>query len=281
MAVDLHTHSRESDGSDQPADLVRKAAEAGLSALALTDHDTLSGVAEAQAAAELHGIRLIPGTELSLEWELGGLHLVVLWLPDEPGPLQDELRRLQDSRAGRNERMVQRLQDLGYAISHDELLAEAGSGVVGRPHFAAILVRRGYFADPSSVFDELLGSGRPGYIGRERLHPQQALALARASGAVSVLAHPHTLGHDRSEDFASTFEMLSGYGLHGVECYYPEYDPVQRDAFAAQARTFGLIPGGGSDYHGSYKTGLELGTGRFNNLHIPDHVLDDLESARS
>lgn len=280
MAVDLHTHSRESDGSDEPADLIRKAAEAGLTAIALTDHDTLSGIPEATVAADRHGIRLIPGTELSLEWDEGGMHLVVLWLDDEPGPLQNELSRIQRSRADRNKQMVERLQGLGYEITFDEVLAEAGTGVVGRPHFAAILVRKDYFSSPSAVFEEVLGNGRPGYIGRERLHPEHALSLARASGAVTVLAHPHTLGHDRSEEFSTTFEMLSSAGLNGIECYYPEYDPLQRDDFARHASTFGLIAGGGSDYHGSYKAGLELGTGRLNNLHVPDRVLAELESIR-
>ncbi len=280
MAVDLHTHSRESDGSDEPAELMRKAAEAGLSAIALTDHDTLSGIPEAHLAAEHHGIRLIPGTELSLEWPHGGMHLVVLWLDPGQGPLQDELTRIQDARASRNERMVERLIELDYDISMDEVLSEAGSGVVGRPHFAAILVRKGYFPDPPAVFDQLLANGRPGYLGRQRLDPETAIGLAVRSGAVTVLAHPHTLGHNRAEEFGATFERLAAAGLAGIECFYPEYPPEERRAFAEQAKTFGLVAGGGSDYHGGYKQGLFLGTGRSNNLHIPDHVLADLEEAR-
>jgi predicted metal-dependent phosphoesterase TrpH len=280
MAVDLHTHSRESDGSDKPADLIKAAAAAGLGAVALTDHDTLSGIPEAQSAADRHGIRLIPGTELSLDWPHGGMHLVVLWLEPGPGPLQDALSRIQAARASRNERMVKRLNELGYDISLEEIFSEAGSGVVGRPHFAAVLVRKGYFPEPTTVFDKLLATGRPGYLGRERLAPEQAIDLAVKSGAVAVLAHPHTLGHNRAEEFAATFERLSAAGLAGIECYYPEYGPDERTAFAEHARSFGLVAGGGSDYHGTYKAGLQLGTGRSNNLHVPDRVVEELEEAR-
>jgi len=280
MAVDLHTHSRESDGSDEPATLIKRAAEAGLRAVALTDHDTLSGIPEARISADQHGIRLISGTELSVDWPHGGMHLVVLWLEPGPGPLQAELTRLQAARALRNERLVERLNELDYDISLQEVLSEAGSGVVGRPHFAAVLVRKGYFLDPPTVFDQLLASGRPGYLGRERLAPEQAIDLAVKSGGVAVLAHPHTLGHDRSEEFAATFERLTAAGLAGIECYYPEYEPDERTAFAEHARTFGLVAGGGSDYHGTYKAGLQLGTGRSNNLHVPDRVVEELEEAR-
>lgn len=280
MAVDLHAHTRESDGSDEPKELVEKAVAAGLSAVAITDHDTLTGIRQAQQAADRSGIRLVPGVELSLQWSPGTMHMVVLWLRPEPGPLQDELARLQASRADRNERMVSRLAELGFDISLEEVLAEAGGGVVGRPHLAAVLVGKGYFPDPSAAFTELLGTGRPGYLGRERLTPEQAISLAGRSGAVTVLAHPHTLGHDRAEEFAATFERLQAAGLVGVECFYPEYPPEQRLDFARETRRFNLVPSGGSDYHGNYKAGLRLGTGRENNLHVPDHVLEELEAAR-
>lgn len=276
MAVDLHTHSRVSDGSDSPTDLMANAASAGLTAVALTDHDTLDGLEEAQVAADRYGIRLIRGVELSLEWSRGGMHLVVLFLGKD-GPLQARLADLQAARENRNTRMVDLLQSLEYEITLDELIAEAGGGVVGRPHMAAILVRKGYFPDPPAVFDELLATGRPGYLGRDRLEPTEAIKLARASKGVPVIAHPHTLGLDTADEYGETMTRLAAAGLSGIECHYGDYPLSQQQELANTTRRFGLIPSGGSDYHGTYKAGLELGTGR-GELHVPDQVLEELEA---
>ena len=276
MAVDLHTHSRVSDGSDSPSDLMANAASAGLTAIALTDHDTLDGLDEAQLAADHHGIRLIRGVELSLEWSRGGMHLVVLFLGQD-GPLQARLSDLQAARDTRNTRMVDLLQSLDYDITLDELIAEAGGGVVGRPHMAAILVRKGYYPDPPAVFDELLATGRPGYLGRDRLDPVEAIQLARQSKGVPIIAHPHTLGLDTADEYAEAITRLKAAGLAGIECHYGDYPLSQQQELAITTRRFGLIPSGGSDYHGTYKAGLELGTGR-GELHVPDTVLEELEA---
>ena len=278
MAVDLHSHSRVSDGSDSPTELVANAVSARLNALALTDHDTLDGLEEAQAAADLAGIRLIRGVELSLEWTRGGMHMVVLFL-SLAGPLQDRLADLQMARQTRNDRMIVLLQSLEYDITMEELIEESGGGVVGRPHMAAILVRKGYFPDPPAVFDELLATGRPGYLGRERLDPEEAIRLARASGGVPIIAHPHTLGLDTASEYAEAMETLASAGLAGIECYFGDYGRAQQEELAKTTRRFGLIPSGGSDYHGTYKEGLELGTGR-GELLVPDHVLEELEANR-
>lgn len=276
MAVDLHTHSRQSDGSDTPAELMANAALARLAAIALTDHDTLAGIGEAQEAADRLGIELVPGTELSLAWDGGGMHLLVLFLAPGGGPLQDRLAELQEARAGRNARMVDRLNELGFDITLEEVNQEAGAGVTGRPHFAAVLVRKGYVTDIPAAFDELLASGRPAYLKRDLLNPEEAIGLARASGGVPILAHPHTLGHDTSEEFAATFERLADAGLVGLECLYPGYDADQRTSLVSTARRFGLVPSGGSDYHGTYKEGLALGTGWEDDLYVDYDVLAEL-----
>ena len=278
MPVDLHTHSTWSDGSDTPERLVARAAELGLDAVALTDHDTLEGINEARAAAHEQGIQLVSGTEISCEWPPGTMHLVVLFLEPAPGPLQDRLRGLQDARSRRNEVIVRRLQDLGIDVRYDEILAEAGSGSVGRPHFAEVMVRNGYVPDVRAAFDEYLAKGKPGYVARERLRPEEAIRLARESRAVPVVAHPHTLGLDTAADFAETFEMLTAAGLVGVESIYGEYDPDEQARFTDLATRFGLLPSGGSDYHGTYKEGLELGSGR-GWLNVPRSVLDHLRAA--
>lgn len=278
MPVDLHTHSTYSDGSDTPAELIAKAKGANLDAVALTDHDNLDGIPEAIEAADRHGIELIPGTELSCEWDKGGFHMVVLWLEPGSGPLQDRLAELQAGRANRNRDMVEKLAGLGIDITYDEVMEEAGGTGVGRPHMAAILVRKRVVESMSEAFDLYLAQGRPGYVGRIRLTPETAISLARESGAVPIIAHPHTLGVFRAE-LDAELNRLAGLGLVGLEAYYPEYEPDTRFELVERARLAGLVPSGGSDYHGSYKQGLKLGNG-YGDLAVDRTVLEELRAFR-
>jgi predicted metal-dependent phosphoesterase TrpH len=275
MAVDLHTHSNRSDGSDTPAELVRKAAASGLTAVALTDHDTLEGIEEAREEATRHPIELVPGLEISCEWAPGAMHLVVLFVEPRPGPLQDRIGELQAGREQRNYRIVDRLRQLGIDISMEEVQRESPVGVVGRPHFAAVLVQKGVVTDIPEAFNEYLGNRAPAYVPRPRLEPEEAIGLARASGGVPILSHPHTLGHTAAGEFSATYRRLTEAGLVGIDAYYGEYPPEQREELARICRSFGLIPSGGSDYHGSYKEGLELGSG-YGDLEVPDTVLEEL-----
>jgi predicted metal-dependent phosphoesterase TrpH len=274
MAVDLHTHSRASDGSDPPGRLVELAVSQGLTAMALTDHDTLEGFAEAEVAARGSGLELIPGTELSLEDD-GGMHLVVLWLRPGPGPLQDSLQSLRIGRDRRNSLILEALAAHGVEITAEEVAIESGGGSVGRPHIAAVMMRKGYVTDIASAFELWLGRDRPGYVARPRLNPGKAIRLARESGAVPILAHPHTLGISRAEDMARLLHDLVDHGLVGLEAIYPSYHRHERDGYSDLARRFGLVPSGGSDYHGSYKPGIELGIG-YGDLHVPDSVIHRL-----
>jgi len=275
MPVDLHAHSTASDGSIDPEHLVADALNKGLIALALTDHDTQEGVSAAKAAAVGSALELIPGTELSLNYEGGGMHLVVLWLEPGPGPLQDRLISLQAGRSHRNSEIVERLHSLGIQLTIEEVLEEAGPGTVGRPHIAAVMVAKGYVHDIRTAFDEWLGNDKPAYVGRPRLNPEEAIALTRESGAVPVLAHPHTLGINRAAEMADLLDRLKGFGLVGLEAIYSSYRRHERDGYSDLARRFGLIPSGGSDFHGTYKPGLALGTG-YGDLVVPDSVLDEL-----
>ncbi len=275
MAIDLHTHSSYSDGSDTPDELLERAAALRLTSIGLTDHDTLEGIPEARIAAERRGIELIPGTELSLEYPRGGMHLVVLWLEPEHGPLQDRLAELRRGRDGRNARIVERLDELGLPVELDEVLAEAGEGSVGRPHIAAVLIRHGYVDSMEQAFDEYLGNDRKAYVARERLEPRQAIQLARASGGVPILAHPHTLRIDNRFEMADLLVELRAHGLVGIECHYGSYPADGRSGLVALADRFGLLPSGGSDYHGSYKADVALGVGRAG-IAVPDSILDDL-----
>ena len=277
VPVDLHVHSTASDGSDSPAVLVAKAEAAGLTALALTDHDTQAGVAAAREAAE--SLELIPGVEISLGWTEGAMHLVVLFLEPGRGPLQDRLAELRTGRHHRNAAVMARLRDLGIEIGDAELAEEASGDSPGRPHLAALLVRKGIVPDIPTAFDAYLAKGRPAYVERPRLEPEEALALAVASGAVPVLAHPHTLGLDRAEELAELLIRLRAGGLIGLECHYGSYDPDYRLELAGVARRFDLIPSGGTDYHGTYKLYVELGVGGWD-LRVGGEVLEELRAAR-
>ena len=280
MIVDLHAHSTASDGSDPPGRLVELALDAGLSSLALTDHDTQQGIAEALAASSTSDLELIPGVELSLSYDRGGMHLVVLWLDDGGGPLQDRLASLRDGRDVRNLEIVRRLTSVGMPVTIEEIQAEAGGGSVGRPHIAAVMVARGYVPDIRTAFDLWLASGKPGYVGRDRLDPGEAVGLARESGGVPILAHPHTLGITTAPEMADLLTRLKRAGLVGLEALYGAYRRHERDGYADLARRFGLIPSGGSDYHGTYKPGLMLGSG-YGDLVVPGALLDELrEHAR-
>lgn len=277
MAVDLHSHSTASDGSEKPAALIGQAIEIGLTALALTDHDTQDGVSDAMAAAQSTDLELIPGTELSLEYDAGGMHLVVLWLEPGSGPLQNRLAELRLGRDQRNEAMAQRLSELGMPLTAEEILEEGGSGSIGRPHIAAIMMRKGYVATIEEAFELWLTSGKPAYIGRPRLSPEEAIQLARASGGVPILAHPHTLGINRAHEMSDLLNRLIPAGLIGLEAFCAGYRRHEREGYADLARRFGLVPAGGSDFHGTYKPGLSLGTG-YGDLVVPDSLVNELRS---
>jgi predicted metal-dependent phosphoesterase TrpH len=277
MIVDLHSHSTASDGSDSPSRLVENAASAGIGILAVTDHDTQSGVAEAMETADRVGVEVIPGVELSLEFDGGGMHMVVLWLEPGTGPLQDRLAELQHGRNSRNDRIVELLTEAGMPVTIDEVVEESGGGSVGRPHIAAVMVRHGYVPDIKTAFDLWLATGRPAYVGRLRLEPEEAISLARESGAVPVLAHPHTLGITKAKEMASVLERLRAAGLVGLEAFYASYHRHEREGYADLARRFGLAVSGGSDYHGDYKPGLALGSG-FGDLVVPASLVEELRA---
>lgn len=271
--IDLHTHSTVSDGSETPEHVVELASGAGLSAVALTDHDRLDGIDPARRRAAELGVELVPGCELSCEHE-GTMHVLVYFLEPGDGPLQDELVHLQGARDDRNERLVARLAGLGLPVTYDEMVAEAGGMGMGRPHVAQILVRKGVVGSVQEAFDTWLAKGRPAYLPKDRLDPQTALRLARASGGVPVLAHPRSIGLQGAE-LARTIRELADLGLAGLEAIYGRYSEEERAGVADLARSAGLVVTGGSDYHGTYKPDLEVGTGR-GDLAVPDDALDAL-----
>jgi predicted metal-dependent phosphoesterase TrpH len=276
--IDLHTHSTVSDGSDPPRRIPELAAASGCKAVALTDHDRLDGVPEAAARADELGIRLVPGCELSCGFGERSLHLLVYFLESGHGPLQDELANLQEARHQRNVALAERLDDLGLPCTLEEMEEESGGSGTGRPHAAAVLVRKGVVGSVREAFDQWLGVGRPGYVASRRLEVPEAVRLARASGAVAVLAHPFSLRLEEAE-LESAVAELASLGLTGMESLYGRYSPDERQALAALARRHDLVPTGGSDHHGTYKPDLKVGVGQ-GDLEVPDEVLDELEDRR-
>jgi predicted metal-dependent phosphoesterase TrpH len=274
LMIDLHTHSTVSDGTDPPERIPQLAAAAGCSAVALTDHDRLDGLAAAAVGAAEAGVELVPGCEISCAFPGGAMHLLVYFVEAGEGPLQDELVHLQEVRARRNDEMVGRLRTMGLPITAEEVEAEAGGIGAGRPHMAAVLVRNGAAADVNDAFDRFVGDGAPGYVEKVRLTPDRALALATASGGVPVLAHPTSLRR-QPHDLERWVRELAAIGLQGLEAVYGRYRPDQRDGLAALARRHGLVVTGGSDHHGDYKPDLHVGIGT-GDLHVPDEALSRL-----
>jgi predicted metal-dependent phosphoesterase TrpH len=283
--IDLHTHSTVSDGSETPAAVVRRAAAAGCRALALTDHDSMAGLDEAQRAATELGVRLVPGCEVSCRRPAapgstapvgGSAHVLVYQTARGPGPLDDELARLRADRATRNRALVARLVELGIPVRYEDVVAEAGSEHgVGRPHFALALVKAGAAEDVHDAFDRWLGNDRPAYVPKARLEVGDVVRVAHASGGIAVLAHPLSTALEPPA-LERLVHQLAEEGLDGIEAIYGSYTSDQRAALRAMAARAGVVATGGSDFHGSVKPGLEVGTGH-GDLRVPDEVLDALD----
>jgi predicted metal-dependent phosphoesterase TrpH len=278
LAVDLHLHSNASDGTDAPGVVVQKAVAAQLTAIALTDHDTLSGIPEAQTFAANLPIELIPGVELSVDHDGVKIHMLAYFLEPEPGPLQDRLLMLRDGRAVRNKKIIETLNELGYPITMQDVHRHAAGDAIGRPHIADALVAAGLVADRSEAFRDLLGDGGLAYAERDRLTATEAITLTTASGGVTSIAHPLTIEAGDSS-LRSIFEDLRDVGLAGIEAYYSQHPPHIRTQLAGVAAELGLVATGGSDCHGTGKPGLEIGTGR-GDLVVPGTALEELRARR-
>lgn len=277
--IDLHTHSSISDGTDPPERIAELAAAAGCRAFALTDHDTLAGLEAARTRASALGVTLVDGCEVSCSFRGTSAHILVYFVGTDDGPFQDELVRLRADRVARNRLLADRLRELDLPVTYDEAVAEAATeDSLGRPHFATLLVRAGAADSVADAFDRWLGRGAPAYVEKARIAPRDIIGAARASGGVAVLAHPLTLGLEDAA-LASAVGELAEAGLAGLEATYARYNPHQRAALTTLATRAGLVATGGSDYHGTIKPGLSVGTGE-GDLSVSDAVLDRLVARR-
>ena len=242
--VDLHVHSTASDGARLPADVVQEAKRVGLAAIALTDHDTVAGIAEASAAGAALGLRVVPGVELSavegdVETHILGLHL------SDTRALEAALVSLRDMRRTRAERIVQRLNELGVRIALPAVLEQAAGGAIGRPHIARAMIAEGWAVDFRDAFDRYLGNGKAAFVPKDRLPVSEAIQLIHRAGGLAVLAHPGSAGtRERVEAFV-------GQGIDGLEVRHPSHTPEDVARLSALVEHFGLVPSGGSDWHGS------------------------------
>jgi len=294
--IDLHCHSTCSDGTDTPEALAELAVRAGLRAVALTDHDTVDGFEAFDRACTAHGLRAIRAAEISCLEDGASIHVLCYFISEDPGSeLRRLLRTLAGDRTSRNEELLTRLAELGYdRVTMAEVLQTAGpeTASVGRPHVADALLRLypREFATRQAVFDELLGSNGRAYVRKARISIAEASAAARRDGAVTVLAHPliSLMGEVRADDrtldaiegrLEPALKRLASMGLTGVECYYSRHDALEAAHLVALARRQGLVPTGGSDYHGAKKPDIALGIGT-GSLAVPDGLLDELEAAR-
>lgn len=245
--IDLHTHSTASDGLFPPAELARLAHEAGLDLIALTDHDSTDGLAPAQAAGAPLGLTVLPGIEINtgLVETRGEAHVLGYFIDPANAGLQANLQLLRDARERRGERMVEKLRANGILITWARVRELAG-GAVGRPHVARALMEDGYATSVADAFDRYLSYGGPGFVPRYRIVPNDAIRMIRAAGGVPTLAHPaHTMYLEER-----VLPTLVGQGLAGLECYYGQYDEATVNWLLSLADRFGLVPTGGSDYHG-------------------------------
>ena len=259
--IDLHAHTTASDGSLSPTELVDKAADLGLSALAVTDHDTLGGLPEAAQAAFRRGITFVPGVELSVEDAGGRFHLLGYLFDSDDATLQGSLKRLRESRAARNAQMAEKMAALGLPVTMDDVRAEAGEDaeVIARPHFAQALIKKGVVGSVREAFDRYLSTGKPLYLPKDVLTPADAIQLLHDAGGLAVMAHPGLVALNDAA-LAQRIESLAREaGLDGIEAYYSQHGPAQTERFLALAQRLGLLVTGGSDFHGTPKPHVPLG----------------------
>ena len=279
--IDLHCHSTASDGSDAPAELVRKAADAGLAALAVTDHDSIAGLDEARRNAEGTRLEVIRGCEISARGEGGEMHILGLWIPRQHSNLsafEGVLRDLRGHRGARNRIMVERLNKQGCALSYDDVLAEAEGGSVGRPHIARVLLRKGYAKSAQEVFSRYLGSKGSAYEPKKVLQPEEAVELLLSVGATVALAHPKLI-RVSGTGLEAMVVRLRACGLSALEAYHSEHSEMDTRFCLTLAAKQNLALCGGSDYHGRLKPDIALGTGR-GGLRVPESLLDHLKQQR-
>lgn len=275
--IDLHVHTNISDGTLSPEDVIARAAETGITAIAVTDHDTIEGIARAQVKGAATGIEVVPGVEVSTQWDHGILHMLGYFIDLYEPELIRALNYLKNARQERIPRIISKLRDCGVSVSEDEVYELAVGGVPGRPHVANVLVRKKYAATLQDAFDLYLKKGAPAYVDKTKLPVHEAIRVIARGGGLPVLAHPYSLRQDDPTRLEEILRNLKDFGLKGIEVYYPVHSLQQTALYLDLATRLNLGITGGTDFHGSNKPGIELGTfpdGRS----LPYSLLEDLKA---
>lgn len=276
--IDLHTHTTCSDGTYTPSDLVILAKKEGLRAVAITDHDTISGVEEAVNRGNEIGIEVIPGVELSVEFERE-IHILGLYIDYKSEKLHNALKEIMSQRNQRNPKIISKLNEIGIAVTFDEVKALAHGEVVGRAHIAKVLVQKGYTVDMRDAFEKYLRFGAPAYCKRDKISPSDAISLIKGVGGAAILAHP---GHLKKspQDLEKFIIELKQIGLDGIEVFHSDHNDEIQKLLQTIAMKNKLLISGGSDFHGDIKKDIKIGVG-FGNLRIDYKYLEEIKKSLS
>lgn len=280
VRIDLHIHSIASDGTLSPDEILSLAQEQRLGAISITDHDTLEGSTAAQQIDCPLGVKLLSGVEISAAPPSfapfsGSLHILGYGFDLNDSELNRMLMVLQEARKNRNPEILRRLSHLGFDITLNDIVREVGGGQIGRPHIARVMVARGFVHSIDEAFDKYIGQGKPAYVDKFRIPCRQALDIVLGAGGISVLAHPFLLNISNRDDLEHFIISLKEMGLEGIEAYYPEHPPEETLYYEHLANKLGLLMTGGTDFHGSLKPEIQMGTGN-GDFHVPYRLYEQL-----
>lgn len=270
--IDLHIHTSASDGTYSPKDIVSLALKTNLKAIAITDHDTIEGTAEAVREGGKVGLEVVPGVEISVEWHNSSIHILGYYIDGTKKALSSELNNLIRYREERNPRIIEKLNSLGIDISYDEVKTAAAGGTIGRPHFAQVLIEKGYVKNGNEAFRKYLQRGASAYVDKKRLSPQEGIQLIKEAGGIAVLAHPFMIDSIGENKIEELILKLKHMGIGGIETLYPTHNVQQTLQLKTIAEKYSLLLTGGSDFHGKQKPNIHLGTG-FGKLRVPYKLL--------
>ncbi len=275
--LDLHLHTTHSDGSCSTREVLTRAHQAGVTALAITDHDITAAIPEARAMGAELGIEIVPGVEISSTFMETELHILGYFFDWQDPILTDRLAHLRATRHARNPQIVRKLNELGFDLTYEEVQRLAGTESVGRPHIARLMLQKGYITSAKEAFERYLGHGKPAYVARALPDPATAIQWIREAKGVPVLAHPHWAPVS-GQQLVQLCQELKQAGLGGIEAHYSTHTAKQTGEYLALARQLDLLPTGGSDFHGATKPDIDVGVGR-GDLKVPVQLLDPLREA--
>ncbi|MCJ7774222.1 MAG: PHP domain-containing protein [Desulfobacterales bacterium] len=281
--IDLHIHSDASDGTYSPEQILDQALDSNIAAIALTDHDTISGSKEAIRIGPPPEVKFLTGVEISANPPVsfpcsGSFHILGYAIDFEDPSLNQMLEKLQQARKNRNPRILETLKELGMPLTMEDVQAVVGDGQMGRPHIARVMVTKGYVGSINEAFDKYLGKGKPAYVDKYRMESDQAIELILAASGIPVLAHPGLVEPTTDLPFENLIQTLKSMGLKGIEVYYPEHTPESMNEFITIADQYNLLMTGGTDFHGALKPDLKMGFGK-GDFFVPYELYEKLMDA--